>query len=506
VHATSGSVTDKLRDVWGWDEILMRLRIPEFRKEGMTEWIELKTNGQVHKKEVIKGWTKRDDNRHHAIDALAIACTKPAFIQRINRLNSETVRNEIYEEIKGRETKERLSLLDNYLVSQKPFDTAQVERHASGILISYKSGKKVATKGQRVAKKDGKKVVVQKGIIVPRGPLSEAYIYGKIKARKREVLSKRLFQAPDLIDKDHIRQAIFERLSQYGNDPGKAFKSCKKDPILIGKDHIELNFASIFIDKYVIKYPLSDMMLRDVESIVDKRIRELVKARFEIDGTGGPLKDLKQNPIYYDKFKKLQIRTVRRYITNTELEPVHDNTGFVITGNNHHISIYSDPNGKYQEHVVNFWHAVDRVRFDLPVIIKSPKETWDKIISSGRDLPEIFLSKLPNPEWTFVTSMQQNEMFVLGMGTDEFEACLTNGRQSEISRYLYRVQSLSESDYQFTHHLYVRGAEKSSNTKNKSLSIKLGSIYRIRGANSFINLEPIKVKVNLLGQVRSIEW
>lgn len=38
---------------------------------------------------VIKGWTKRIDHRHHAIDALVIACTEPAHITRLNNLNKE---------------------------------------------------------------------------------------------------------------------------------------------------------------------------------------------------------------------------------------------------------------------------------------------------------------------------------------------------------------------------------------------------------------------------------
>ena len=38
---------------------------------------------------IIKGWSKRIDHRHHAIDALVIACTEPAHVKRLNDLNKE---------------------------------------------------------------------------------------------------------------------------------------------------------------------------------------------------------------------------------------------------------------------------------------------------------------------------------------------------------------------------------------------------------------------------------
>ncbi|MBK9300531.1 MAG: hypothetical protein IPN14_07965 [Bacteroidetes bacterium] len=114
----------------------------------------------MHKKETVSNWTKRDDHRHHAIDALVIACTKQGFIQRINTLNASETKNEMEKEIQisNLQFKERMNILERYLISQRPnnFTTKYIEQEADKILISFKSGKKVATKGVRKIKKMAK--------------------------------------------------------------------------------------------------------------------------------------------------------------------------------------------------------------------------------------------------------------------------------------------------------------------------------------------------------------
>ena len=41
---------------------------------------------------LIHNWTKRNDHRHHAMDALTIAFTKPSIIQYLNNLKSQNVK------------------------------------------------------------------------------------------------------------------------------------------------------------------------------------------------------------------------------------------------------------------------------------------------------------------------------------------------------------------------------------------------------------------------------
>lgn len=190
VWSTSGTVTSELRHLWGWDDITMNLQFPKYKEQGLTEFREWESDHgkNIHRKEVIKDWTKRDDHRHHAVDALTIACTRQGFIQRFNTLNAKKTREQMLADVGNGsfEFKERLSLLEKYIVSQQPIAVKEVEKTVSGILISFKSGKKVAVKGTRKIGKSGNKKVVQKDIIIPRGPLSEESVYGRIKAVEKD--------------------------------------------------------------------------------------------------------------------------------------------------------------------------------------------------------------------------------------------------------------------------------------------------------------------------------
>ena len=81
VVSTSGSITDRLRDDWELVNVMKEINLPKYRILGLTEMEERKFGQQI---EVIKDWTKRNDHRHHAMDALTIAFTKHNHIQYLN--------------------------------------------------------------------------------------------------------------------------------------------------------------------------------------------------------------------------------------------------------------------------------------------------------------------------------------------------------------------------------------------------------------------------------------
>jgi CRISPR/Cas system Type II protein with McrA/HNH and RuvC-like nuclease domain len=99
VWITSGAVTDILRDRWHLNNVmkeLLRNRFEKFNtgenkeKLNLTHWTKQynsKTN-TYEDVEVFEGFSKRLDHRHHALDAIIIACTKQNHIQYINTLNA----------------------------------------------------------------------------------------------------------------------------------------------------------------------------------------------------------------------------------------------------------------------------------------------------------------------------------------------------------------------------------------------------------------------------------
>ena len=73
-----------------------------------------------------------------------------------------------------------------------------------------------------------------------------------------------------------------------------------------------------------------------------------------------------------------------------------------------------------------------------------------------------------------------------------------------LSKYLYRVQSLSTKDYFFRHHLETTVDDKYNGEKNSALSVKMGKMIRTKSLGALVKLNPHKVHVNVIGKIREI--
>jgi CRISPR-associated endonuclease Csn1 len=508
VWATTGQVTERLRYLWGWNDVLHNLHFPAYKEAAtafpeLIELVEQQNGNGTRLVERIKDWDKRNDHRHHAIDALVVACTQQGFIQRMNNLSKEDVKEEMYKEVASmtEQFRDKLNVLEKYLLSKRPFTTSEVMDKVSQILISIKPGKKVATKGRRIAYVKGKKIV-QKGIVVPRGPLSEETVYGKINALQREPKTfaiarlplKYLFEHPHLIVKPYIQALVKERLSKHDNDVRKALQSVAKDPIWLNEEKtVQLEWASCYKEQYVVKYPLEAIKAKDVPYIVDEGIKRLVAARFK--QLGDDAKKPFETPLCSDANGTKRIRSVRIFTGLDKVVPVNADIGsYVKPGNNHHIAIYKDANGGFVEHVCTFWHAVERKKFGVPVVVYNTNELWQAIEQSAADYPESFLSQLPSPGLEFVMEMQQNQMFLLGITDEEIEHALLNQDYSVISKHLYRVQKLASLYYQFRHHL-------ETNVDESNPLMLLKKFYRIASFKALFNANPKRAIVDVLGRI-----
>ena len=445
VRATSGSVTDYLRHEWGWDQILHNLNIDRYRLNGLTEFAEIEHRDSTVTKERIIGWSKRLDHRHHAIDALTIACTSQSVIQRLNTLSSlKDVKFKPFIE-QSDQHKEKQSQLQQYVQSLPHFTYNEAVEAIKTILVSMKPVSKLTTPGKRFAKKSGRRVVVQTGILVPRGPLHKDKVYGKIKVLDHKVK---------------------------------------------GTEHEEV----------VIKYKIEEITNhKDIDSIVDKHIRELVRARFEECGNNAKLAH--SAPLYSDKAKTKRIRTVRCFtgLSNTVPVKYDDNNnaiGFADSRNNYYLGLYEDENGRLHEHVATFIHCVERKKFGIPPIINDANEIWDTLLQKKDEYPESFLNQLPNANWKLKFSLQRNEMFVLGMSEEDYQIAICNKDYISLSEYLYRVQKLSSNDYFFARHT------ESDISQMPSLVNKPGNRFlRIRSTKALTILNPHKVKITNLGEI-----
>ena len=485
VYGSSGDVTAYLRRMWGYDEILHTLDLPRYREGGLTEGVSYEHRGQVHTEERIKDWTKRLDHRHHAIDALTIASTRQSIIQRLNNLSAKTA-------VAG----EGMSL-DKWTLAQPHFSVKEVQDSAGNILVSFKSGKKVTTPGKRYVYKGGRRFLAQEKLLIPRGALSEESVYGRINSLERNVPVKKLFDRVNDIVKPGIRALVADRLEQCGGDVKKAASSLTEDPLYLDKEKtILLEYASCYKPEYVIKYSLRSMKkAKDAEAIVDKHIKKVVENRLS-EFCGDPKKAF-ADILYADEEKKIPIRSVRCFTGLSQVIPVKkdadgDAACFVKPGNNHHVAIYKDVAGNYQESIVTFWDAVERKKYGISVIVRHPDKVWEEIID--KHVPEDLAAGLPKYDWTFVMSMQQNEMFVLGMGDDEFNDAMAANDYKTLGGHLYRVQSLSTRDYYFR-------SQYETQLDNSKNALDMKKYYRVRSFPSMWSLNPRKVSISILGEI-----
>lgn len=450
VYSTSGSITDFLRHLWGWDEVLHTLNFSRYQAAGLTEMVEREIDGKKVEVERIAGWSKRMDHRHHAIDALTIACTKQGYIQRINNLNSlkEISFSSFNDEKQHSETRQRLTRLERYIKMQPHFTTAEVQQAVEGIAVSFKSGKRAASTGKRYIHKGGKRICVQRGIIIPRGALSEESVYGRIQDSKT---SKH---------------------------------------------------------EYVIKYKIGKIAAEDLESVLDKGIREILRTRLEQFG-GKPEKAFAEPVLDH---QGCAIRSVRCRTGLSATVPVRYNEqgepiAFVKPCNNHHVAIYVDEKGKLQEHIVTFWHAVERKKYGIPTIITNTADAWDKVADR---MPETFLNQLPpSANWEFKFSMQQNEMFILGMEEELYNDAMQKEDYATLSKYLYRVQNISKGAYVFRKHFETQTDDKYLDESGKlkfnlSKSQQKEAVHWIKSLKALTGRNPHKVHISITGKITEI--
>lgn len=485
VMPTTGSVTDRLREDWQLVDVMQELNWDKYYKLGLTEIIEGRDGQHIRR---IKEWTKRNDHRHHAMDALTIAFTKHSYIQYLNNLNARIQKgvDEYFDldmvELSDLNKEERSSAIygiekrelyrDNHgklrFKSPMPLEEfrAEAKKQLENILVSIKAKNKVVTQNVNVSKK---KVGNNKKIqLTPRGQLHLETVYGSMKkpvvkgnkTSYETVYTIRKEVSPDLkIEKvvdAHIRQILQNRLSEYNGDAKKAFTNLECNPIWLNKER------GISIKRVTITG------ISNATSLHDKR-----------DKDGNLILDV-----------------------NGKTQPVD----FVSTGNNHHIAIYRKPkldkNGQqllsvdeeplyeFEETAISFYEATSRAIQGLPIIDK------DYRIKEG---------------WQFLYTLKQNEYFVLPR-YDEHGNMVFNPLEydetwyknpdnySDISPNLFRVQSISRvtygnsvvRDYIFRHHL-----ETAVTSKLK------GVTYQQFKSLSFVPWI-VKVRINHIGNIVSI--
>lgn len=387
VLTTTGSVTDRLREDWELVDVMKDLSWDKYDRVGLTETYQDEENRTIRK---IKDWTKRNDHRHHAMDALTIAFTKPSYIQYLNNLNARSDKAGAIYAIQQKELEVRGKKLRFKAPMELKTFRQEAMKHLSAIFVSLKPKGKVATISINPSGKQR--------TLTPRGQLHNETVYGRIlqpvekrgKMVYEEVFTIRKEVSPDLkIDKvidKRIREILQQRLEEYGGDTKKAFSNLDENPIWLNRDK-GIAIRKVKIKGVNVAVPLHDKHDTKGQHILDQ-------------------------------------------------EGKHIPSDYVSTSNNHHVAIYRDAEGKLQERIVSLFEAVTRKNQGLPVIDREYNYAQGWRFLFTMKINEYFV--FPNAE----TGFHPEE---IDMMEDKYS--------SDISRYLYRVQKLSSKDYYFRHHL-----------------------------------------------------
>jgi CRISPR-associated endonuclease Csn1 len=496
VTSTIGSVTDKLREDWELVEVMKELNWDKYHRLGLTIEETGKNGERLYK---IKDWTKRNDHRHHAMDAITVAFTKPVYIQYLNNLNAKTKEDKKGIEIYGIETKYLEKDKNNKLRFKKPISNFREEakKQLENILISYKAKNKVVTKNKNVTKIKGG--AIEKTQLTPRGQLHKETVYGKLQhyvTKEEKVNANFTADYIEKVAKKAHREALLKRLEENGNDAKKAFTGknvLSKNPIYLNADKTKVVPEKVklvwFENDYTIRKDITPDL--KIEKVVDIGVKTILQKRLTDYGNDAKKAfiNLDENPIWLNEEKGISIKSVTiSGVSNAQalhLKKDHlgnlilDKNGnpipvdFVSTGNNHHVAIYRDEKGNLQEEVVSFYDAVIRQNLGLSVINKNHEKGWD-----------------------FLFTMKQNEFFIFPSESfNPHEIDLLNpSNYSLISPNLFRVQKISTKNYFFRHHLET-SVEEIKELKDIAYKPQLG----LKAINGIV-----KVRLNHLGQIVQI--
>ena len=275
VNVLPGQATAKLRHHWGLNGIL---------------------NSENKK--------SRDDHRHHAVDALTVACSKTKYFQELTEFNAH----------KKDRTKSFPLPWDGFV--------AEATQKVNEILVSHRKQRKVLNRRMSITEKNGK--TFKNLGLEARGPLHKETVFGKRKNYTEE-------------EAFHVRKPI------------ESLETQKQ------------------IDK-VVDPAIRKVILARVELMggFDQKGKVPKNCFVENDENGNPkptvfLKNKNGKPV-----PVLKVR-IRENIGRAERLKMSTNQ-FVNPQNNHHVLIYMDFDNNMKEDVVTFWTAAERVKQGLPVV------------------------------------------------------------------------------------------------------------------------------------------
>ena len=296
----TGSITDRLKKDWGINDVWNKLVLSRFMRlnelTGTSHFTSLNSNGKLIPSmplELQKGFNKkRIDHRHHAMDAIVIACASRNIV---NYLSNESASKNA--KLSRYDLQRLLCSKDengNRLIN-KPWETFTQDVYAAleEIIVSFKQNLRVLNKTTNHYQhyKAGKKVVdkQKKGDSwAIRKPMHKDTVFGEINLRRIKTVSlKEAIKNPKSVVEKDFKKKLISLLDQGYNE--KQIKKYFDDNQDVWRD-IDLKKIKVYYftketkDRFfAVRKPL-DMSFdrkRIEESIADMGIQKILLRHLE---------------------------------------------------------------------------------------------------------------------------------------------------------------------------------------------------------------------------------
>ena len=414
VIATNGSITDRLKKDWGLNDVWNDLIAPRFMR--LNEKTQTQNYGQEVNREgkryfqinvpleLSAGFSKkRLDHRHHALDAIVIACTSRNIINYLSHANAAAPKEERQDIKHAVCQKVKTDEHGNYVWRiKKPWDTftQDTAQQLQGIIVSFKQNLRIITRSSNhyTHYENGQKVVSRqtKGDQwAIRKSLHKATYFGLIHLlqKKRVNLEEALDNVDNIVDKE-IRKAIKdlhhaykntkkEHILDYFRDKTRKFKLNGKDirkvEVYYYSDNKENAFVAnrITIDSTITKTDIQNIsdksicniMLKHLDKYKDDKGDVHPELAFNSDGIknmNDNIKDLNEGkphkPIYH--VRKVRTKGIKFPVGETGKKPLK----FVDTDkdSNIYFAIYVDNDNKRSYESIPLNVSIERQKQGLP--------------------------------------------------------------------------------------------------------------------------------------------
>ncbi len=305
----NGKVTSVLRQDWGLNDVWNDLILPRFeRMNELTGTSDFTAWNENHQKflpavplELAKGFQKkRIDHRHHALDALVIACATREHINLLNNhaANSQNKRYDLQYNLRNNESyfnekqqRQKITFKEFY----KPWDTftQDTRNELEKIVVSFKQNLRVINKTSNKYQKYMEKSEKMVKEYVPqtkgdswaiRKPMHKDTVSGIIKLRKKKTVSLNyaIDTYTDITDKK-LRQKIIE-LVKAGYDKKKLIKFFKeRENKWNNKDISKVEIHYWEDDNVASRVNLDTSFSEDriIKSVTDTGIQKILLAHLE---------------------------------------------------------------------------------------------------------------------------------------------------------------------------------------------------------------------------------